>query len=37
MNRMQRQKIAWPRFSGSEMADLSAYLHGFELKRRKSP
>lgn len=34
MNRMQRQKIAWPRFAGSEMADLSAYLHGLEFKRR---
>ena len=34
MNRMRRQKIAWPRFAGSEMADLSAYLHGLEFKQR---
>ena len=34
MNRMQRQKIAWPHFAGPEMADLSAYLHGLEFKRR---
>ncbi|MGD0578580.1 MAG: c-type cytochrome [Bryobacteraceae bacterium] len=37
MNRMQRQKIAWPHFEGSEMADLSAYLHGLQFKRRASP
>ena len=37
MKRMQRQKIAWPHFAGSEMADLTAYLHGLEFKRRTSP
>ena len=37
MNRMQRQKIVWPHFAGSEMADLSAYLHGRQFKRRTSP
>lgn len=37
MKRMQSQKIAWPHFVGSEMADLSAYLHGLEFKRRTSP
>ncbi|MGP0071790.1 MAG: hypothetical protein ACLPWF_07645 [Bryobacteraceae bacterium] len=34
MDGMNHQKIAWPRFAGSEIADLSAYLHGFEFKRR---
>jgi cytochrome c len=36
MSRMQRRKIAWPHFEGSEMADLSAYLHGLEFKQRAS-
>jgi cytochrome c2 len=36
-DRMRREKIAWPRFSGSEMADLIAYLHGVEFKRRNLP
>jgi len=28
------RKFAWPGFTGTEMADLSTYLHGLELKRR---
>ena len=28
------RKINWPRFDGAEMADLTAYLHGYEFKRR---
>jgi len=31
---MRQKKIAWPRFTGAEMADLGAYLHGYEFKRR---
>jgi mono/diheme cytochrome c family protein len=31
------KKISWPQFSGSEMADLAAYLHGFSLKQRRPP
>jgi len=34
---MQRYNVRWPRFEGPEMADLSAYLHGLEFKRRPSP
>ena len=34
LEQMRRSKIGWPRFSGSEMADLAAYLHGTQLKRR---
>ena len=34
LQKMQERKFAWPRFTGSEMADLSAYLHGLELKQR---
>jgi cytochrome c2 len=34
LRKMQERKFAWPRFAGSEMADLSAYLHGLELKQR---
>ena len=37
MNGIERRKIAWPHFAGSEMADLSAYLHGLEFKRRTVP
>lgn len=37
MKMMQRRQIAWPHFTGPEMANLSAYLHGLELKRRTSP
>jgi mono/diheme cytochrome c family protein len=37
MNRIEHRKIAWPHFEGSEMADLSAYLHGLQFKRRSSP
>ncbi len=36
MNGMKRRKIDWPHFEGSEMANLSAYLHGLEFKRRAS-
>ena len=37
MNAAMRQKnISWPRLSGPEMADLGAYLHGYEFKRRVS-
>jgi mono/diheme cytochrome c family protein len=36
MTRMQCRQITWPRFEGHEMADLSAYLHGLEFKRRTS-
>jgi cytochrome c2 len=35
LNRMRIQKIPWPRFSGSEMADLTTYLHGLQLKQRR--
>jgi hypothetical protein len=34
LEKMRERKFAWPRFTGSEMADLSAYLHGLELKQR---
>ena len=34
LRKMQDRKFAWPRFTGSEMADLSSYLHGLELKQR---
>jgi mono/diheme cytochrome c family protein len=37
LNAMRRQNIPWPRFRGSEMADVSAYLHGLQLKQRTSP
>lgn len=33
-SRMQQIKNPWPRFSSQEMADLTAYLHGIEFKRR---
>jgi cytochrome c551/c552 len=32
--RMRENKIAWPQFSGSDVADLTAYLRGPQLKRR---
>jgi cytochrome c551/c552 len=32
--RMRQRGISWPRFNGSEMADLSAFLHGLEFKKR---
>jgi len=35
INRMRQEKIPWPTFQGSEMADLTAYLHGLEFKRRQ--
>jgi hypothetical protein len=31
---MRLKKISWPRFSGSEMVDLAAYLYGYRLKQR---
>ena len=34
LDRMRRSKIGWSRFRGSEMADLAAYLHGTEFRRR---
>jgi hypothetical protein len=34
LDRMRQQKLAWPQFAGTEMADLTAYLHGAELKHR---
>jgi len=37
MNAMRKQKISWPRFNGLEMADVTAYLHGLQLKRRTGP
>ncbi|MGA9627070.1 MAG: c-type cytochrome [Bryobacteraceae bacterium] len=37
LNAMRQRNIPWPRFDGSEMADVSAYLHGLQLKRRPSP
>jgi cytochrome c2 len=37
LNAMRQRNIPWPQFKGSEMADVSAYLHGLQLKRRPSP
>ncbi len=35
MLKMMRSKnISWPRFGGSEMADLTTYLRGMQLRRR---
>jgi hypothetical protein len=34
---MGQRNIPWPRFERSEMADVSAYLHGLQFKRRTSP
>jgi cytochrome c2 len=34
---MRQRRIPWPRFTGTEMADISAYLHGLQLRRRTSP
>jgi len=31
---MRRKNIPWPRLDGDDMADLTAYLHGYEFKRR---
>ncbi len=31
---MQRSQIPWPKFRGEEMADISAYLYGRQLRRR---
>jgi cytochrome c2 len=35
LSRMRLEGRSWPRFSGSEMADLTAYLNGFQLKQRR--
>ncbi len=35
LSRMRQKRISWPRFSGSEMADLAAYLYGYKLKQRQ--
>ncbi len=32
---MQQKSIRWPHFDDAEMADLTAYLHGYEFKRRQ--
>src|SRR5271157_3500989 len=37
LDSMRRRNIPWPRFTGSQMADISAYLYGLQLKRRTSP
>jgi len=37
METMRNRKVAWPHFSGSEMADLSAYLNGLQFKWRAIP
>ena len=34
---MRQRNIPWPQFKGSEMADVSAYLYGLQLRRRTSP
>ena len=34
---MRQRKIPWPQFKGSDMADISAYLYGLQLRRRTSP
>jgi len=33
-HRMQERRVTWPRFRDSEMADLTAYLHGVEFRQR---
>ena len=33
---MRRRNLSWPRFDALDMADLSAYLHGLEFKRRST-
>jgi len=35
LNRMRARKIDWPRIDSLEMADLVAYLHGSQLRRRR--
>jgi len=35
-HRMQERRVAWPRFRDSEMADLTAYLHGVEFRQRSA-
>ena len=32
--RLRKLNIPWPRFSGSEMADLTAFVHGLQFKPR---
>jgi len=34
LEEMRRQRISWPRVTATEMADLTAYLHGPRLRRR---
>ena len=34
LDRRTPRRFSWPNFAGTEMADLSAYLHGLEFKRR---
>jgi mono/diheme cytochrome c family protein len=34
LDRMRQRGLPWPHFTGTEMADLTAYLHGAELKHR---
>ena len=34
LEHMQKGKVSWPTLTGEEMADLGAYLHGLEFKRR---
>ncbi len=34
LDRMRQSNIPWPRFSGTDVADLTAYLRGAQLKRR---
>ena len=34
-NAMREKNISWPRFNGSEMADLTTYLRGVQLRRRQ--
>ncbi len=34
LGRMKQNNITWPQFSGNDVADLTAYLHGAQLKKR---
>jgi len=33
--KMEARGVPWPQFQGSQMADLTTYLHGLEFKRRR--
>lgn len=35
LTRIQQEKLSWPRFTGSEMAGLTAFLNGPQLGRRR--